>query len=137
MENTNLYTNNYFSVTGVNDYDFLFSDTDPGGAITFNNVDFIQCRISFIKSKFIQGYTTRVSSIGEGDLDITCMTDKELFALDNSGSTYVELTVSELSDKAIINLSFSLFSMRDKNVLTKENITLELNQLQLSQLLQN
>jgi len=128
-------SNSEFRVTGVNDYEFKFNDNDAGGAIHFSSEEFKQCRLSFIQSNFKQGYTTRITILGKGDIDLTCMSEKELFTLNDSGSTYTEMTVSELSDKAVITLDFSLFSMKSKAELTKNNIVLELNSMQLKQLI--
>lgn len=128
-------SNNEFSVTGINDYEFNFNDNDAGSAIHFSSEEFKQCRLSFIKLNFKQGYTTRITMLGKGDIDLTCMSEKELFTLNDSGSTYAEMTISELSDKAVISLNFSLFSMRSKTELTKDNIVLELNSMQLKQLI--
>lgn len=127
--------NSEFSVTGVNDYEFKFNEHDAGGAIHFNSAELKQCRLSFIKSNFKQGYTTRIKILGKGDIDLTCMSEKELFTLNDSGATYAEMTVAELGDKAAIKLNFSLVSIKSKTHLTKENVTLDINPTLLAQLL--
>lgn len=122
---------NEFNVTGVNDFELLFNATDAGSLITFNSGSIEHCNLSFIKSKFIQGYTTRTVKLGEGEVDVDCLTKNGHFSLDKSGSTYAQMTVTELSDKAVITLSFSLSSSSSKTLLTRENVTLIVNMQQL------
>jgi hypothetical protein len=56
-----------FTVSGINDYDFLFNETDAGAAaITFNSEELKECRLSFIRANFNLGYTTRITKLGEG-----------------------------------------------------------------------
>jgi hypothetical protein len=123
-----------FTVSGINDYDFLFNETDSDAAITFNSNELKECRLSFIRANFNLGYTTRITKLGEGNIDLTCRTDQELFILSDDNSTYTEMKITELDKKASITLSFSLLSLRTKKYLTKENVTLELNSLQINRL---
>lgn len=120
-----------YKVTGVNDFELLFNATDAGGLITFNSDTIEHCNLSFIKSKFIQGYTTRTVKLAAGDIDIDCLSNNDHFSLDDSGSTYAEMTVTELTDKAVITLNFSLSSSSSKTVLTRKNVLLTVNMQQL------
>jgi hypothetical protein len=119
-----------FTVTGVNDYDFLINDTEAGGVINFTSKDMQQCSLSFVLSKFNQGYSVRTDKLGDGDIDLTCLSGSDYFTLNNSGTTYAAMTVAKLDNTANITLSFSLFSIKSKHVLKRENVTLFLNEKQ-------
>lgn len=119
-----------FTVTGVNEYEFLINDTEAGGVINFASEDMQQCSLSFVLSKFNQGYSVRTDKLGDGNIDLTCLSENDYFALNNSGTTYAAMTVTKLDNTARITLSFSLFSIKSKHVLKRENVTLFLNEKQ-------
>jgi hypothetical protein len=124
-----------FSVTGVNDYEFTFNDVDAGGTINFSSAKLKLCSLVFIKSKFTKGYTTRTDKLGKGDIDLTCLTDDDHYALNESGSTYAQMTVADLNDVAVVKLDFSLFSVKSGTALTKKGVVLVVNAQQLKKLL--
>lgn len=123
-----------YSTISVSDYDFIFNDSDPGGSISFGSSSIKQCRLSFIKSKLTQGYTTKTTQLGKGDIDLTCMTDNALFALNESGNTYAEISVTKLDNTASITLSFNLHSIKTDQDLIKSNIIISLDQQQIGTL---
>jgi hypothetical protein len=120
-----------FRVLGVNDYEFLFNNTDPGALINFGSNTLSFCTISFIRAKFVRGYTTKTTKLGQGDLDMTCLTDADHYSLNESSDTYVQMTVSELNDNAAVEINFALFGTKSKTLLKKENIKLLITTQQL------
>lgn len=126
-----------FNVTEINGFGFMFNDTEEGGMINFKSDEISHCSLVFVKSKFIQGYNTRITTLGQGEIDLTCLTDKYHYAMTDNGSTYVQLAVEKLGDEAVLKLDFSLYSVRKKNMLTKENIMLVVNKAQLKTLFAN
>ena len=123
-----------FYVTDINNYEFLFNDTENGGVISFASNELKQCNLSFIKSKLIEGYVTRVTKLGEGDIDLTCLAENDHFSMDESGSTFTEIAFSKLEGKAVVKLSFSLVSDISKSTLIKGDVMLEINESQLKKL---
>jgi hypothetical protein len=79
----------------------------------------------------IQGYATRATIIGEGEVDLTCLTDKYAYTMTQKGGTYVDLSVVEMGKSATLKLGFSLYSVRGKDTLTRDDITLVVNEQQL------
>ena len=122
---------NDIEVTDVGDFGFMFNDTEEGGMINFRSNDITHCGLVFIRSKLVQGYTTRVTAIGEGTVGLSCLAGKYAYAMTDRGDTYVNLTVVELGKTAVLNLDFSLYSGRGKDMLTRDNITLFVNEKQL------
>jgi len=79
------------------------------------------------------GYHTRTEKFGEGEVDLSCLTDKKLYAMSPISPTFIDMTVAETDGKDIwIKLVYTLFSTRTRETL--ENIQMELvvddNQLQ-------
>lgn len=124
-----------FSVTGVNEYDFLFNDSDAGGMINFVSASLKQCSLSFIKANFVEGYSTRTEKLGGGDIDLTCLGEKTHFALNESGETFVEMKVDDVDSQATVTISFSLYSIITKEALTRNNVKLTVTAAQLNTLL--
>jgi len=124
-------TSREYQVTGVNDFDLRFANNDPAGMIVFKSDAIEQCTLAFVKSRFIQGRTTRAVKSGEGDVGLDCLNQDDVFGLDYSGTTYVKMTVKELGDKAVIALSFSLRGANSQTVLSKDNVTLVVSRDQL------
>lgn len=120
-----------FEVTELEGYDIMFNDMEAGAMINFKSAEIEYCGLVFIKSKFVQGYSTRITALGEGDMDLTCLMRDHHYAMTNNGDTYVQLNIEELGEKAVLKLSFSLYSVRAKMKLVKENITLVVNNKQL------
>lgn len=122
-----------FHVTEVNSYDFLFNDIEVGGVISFASDALKQCNLSFIKSKLIEGYIARVTKLGEGDIDLTCLAENDHFSMDKSGSTFTEISFSKFEKNAVVTLSFSLVSAISKSTLVRNDVTLEINENQLKE----
>lgn len=120
-----------FVVTEVEGYDIIFNDTEAGAMINFKSDEIEHCSLVFVKSKFVQGYSARITALGEGDMDLTCLMRDHHYAMTDSGDSYVQLNIEELGDKAVLKLSFSLYSVRAKMKLVKENIALVVNNKQL------
>jgi len=130
---------NEYTVTMVNEEEVLFNDTDLlAGIIMFESPQIKMANLTFIKSKFQEGYTTRISNLGEGDLDLFCLSNEDEadhYSMAASDSTYVQMTVTELSDIAVIKLSFTLYSVMTDREFSREDVTLTLNNKQLTALL--
>lgn len=118
---TNSGSNNEFQVTAVNPYKFLFNDKEEGGAITFSSTELSQCDLTFIKNKFKSGYHARTDTFGAGDIDLSCLNDKANFSMSPLSPTYIELDVSEISNRqGSVKLSFSLYSARTREKLERK-----------------
>jgi len=124
-----------FTVVSVNDCEFLFDSENAGAVINFASEEFQQCRLSFIQSKFRQGYSAKTSKLGEGELDLTCLSNTDYFALSDTGSTYAEMTVVESGKTAKIKLNFSLLSMKSKRTVARNHVILSLDEQQTGSLL--
>ena len=124
-----------YYVTEVSGLDFMFNDTEEGGMISFAFDEYGHCGLTFVKSKFVRGYSTRVSGTGGRDIDLTCISDKYTYSLLGKENTYAQLTIVELGDDAILDLGFSLYSARAAQMLTRNNIRLAINRQQLALLL--
>lgn len=131
-----LFSNgNDFSVTGVNDFQFLFNETEIGGIINFKSSDFQQCTLAFKKAKFVQGFEASVSIPESGDFDVTCLSDKDNYFINENENTYAKIRIDEVSQQAKITLSFSLIGYNSEKLVTRENFSLVVNKKQLESLL--
>ena len=114
-----------FNIIEVNAYEFMFNDNDLGGVIIFGSPEFKQCSLSFIQARFKPGYSVRTETFGEADIDLTCLSDKGHFAMSPIAPTFIDMAVTELNDnRAVVKLSFALFSARSKVELKRDNVEL-------------
>ncbi len=123
-----------FRVTNVNDFQFLYNDTEIGGIINFSSVEFQQCTLAFVLAKFEQGFEAVVSESEEGVFDITCLSEEDNFTLNENDDTHARMKVDEVNQRAKITLSFSLIGWNSEKLITKKNISLILNNEQLKTL---
>lgn len=124
-------TQSEFHVIAVNDYKIMFNAAEVGGMISFKSDRIEQCDLSFILSKFKDGYVTRVSKIGQGEIDLNCLTDEGLFALSEDNSTSAQLSVKQLTDKVVLDISFELSNPQKKSKLKRSHVELVITAMQL------
>ena len=116
---------NTISIISVNATPFKFNATEDGGDITFKSSDFEHCRLSFIKSRMQPGYRTRTEQFGEGEVDLSCLTSKKLYAMSPISPTFIDVSVTaDGNDTLVIKLLSTLYSRRTRE--TMENIEMEL-----------
>jgi len=122
---TSINESDDINIIAVNSEEFMFNAQEQGGDITFKTPDFDNCRLSFIKSRMKSGYHTRTEKFGEGEVDLSCLTDNKLYAMSPISPTFIDMTVTETDGKDIsIKLVSTLFSTRTRETL--ENIQMEL-----------
>lgn len=124
-----------YEITEVEGHDIMFNDTEAGALINFKSNEIDHCSLVFVKNKFVNGYNARITDLGVGDLDLTCLMADHHYAMTNNGETYVQLNIDELGEKAELRLNFSLYSIRTKMKLTRENVVLVVNNNQLKAIL--
>jgi len=129
-----------YTVTSVSKDKTFYMDTDQlASIVVFNSAQLKMCNLTIIKSKFKQGYTTRITQLGVGDIDLFCVTDIDGFdrfaMTEQSDLTSAKMTVTQLTDTAVVTLNFSLKSFKSENILTRHNVSLDLDKNQLNTLL--
>lgn len=113
------------SIIEVNGFDFMFNEREPGGVIMFSSQTFNQCNLSFIKSRFTAGFHARVEGFDQADVDLTCLNHNGHFSMSPVKPTFIDMTVSELNaQQAMVDLSFSLYSQRNAQTVTREHVRL-------------
>ncbi|WP_370981184.1 hypothetical protein [Agaribacterium sp. ZY112] len=122
--------NNEFAVSGVNDYSFKFDDGETGSVIIFSSKELTQCRLSLTAGKFVDGYKDISSQLGEKNLDLTCLSATDHYALSPNNETSIALSVLINNDSAHIKLNFKLFGVKSKQYLERSNIELSLTKQQ-------
>jgi len=126
-----------FSVSSINDYPFLYNDTQKGGIINFKSNEFEQCTFTFIQANFAQGYQYRISQSESGEIDLSCLNDEDLFGLNESEKTYAQVSIAIKNDNATVTLNFSLMGFNSEKLVVKRDIVLEINAQQLKTLQSN
>jgi hypothetical protein len=129
------FASSEFSVTGVNDFQFLFNDTEIGGIINFESSEIPQCTLAFKQAKFIQGFKASTTTSKIEDFDVTCLTDDDNYSVDDSDKTFAKMKVDEVSEIARVTLSFSLVGYNTQKLMVKEKVVLVINSKQLKALL--
>lgn len=119
-----------FQLVGVNDVAFQFDDGSEGAVIVFKSDQLDKCRLSFAKDKFAEGYSYRVSELGEGNMDLTCLSERDIYALSPMAPTYVELNVLSSNSEPRVEVKFSLYGFKSKKILKKESVVLDLTSSQ-------
>ena len=98
---------------------FTFNDR-TGKFVTFLSENTGECSITMFASDFKSGTQKRTDQ-PEGDIDISCLHDGDLFMLDQDKDTFAQVSVAG-ENKLEFSVSFNLRSPRTKNTLKADNI---------------
>lgn len=119
------YADDYVVTNPNIDVEFEFKEGKPGRMIQFASSD-IDCSLSLAKANVKAGFSETIHSLGEGNFDVTCMTNEAHFALSPIVETFAKIRITDEQGIAIY-LDFNLYNPRAKTYLKRDNIKLNLS----------
>lgn len=117
-------------IDAINEYPFLFNDTEPGGMVVFSNQSSIPCELYFSLEILQQGFKQRVETANSNDakIDLLCTSQQGIYSLDVSGKTFIDIAVKSQEKSYVFILNANLFERGKAQFHKLENLVIYMDE---------